>query len=189
MSIPEKDLLISGKLERGEELTESEICYFMDVMGKFVSEETGERHRWTETVHTVTRFNGKLYAVDWERGLTENNDNEYLNQPYEVPESDIPKPALSFYLLTQTENEGYDTYDSCVVCAESEDEAKRIFPDEYCIWNESKCGWVWKNPVDHDAECRVTDWATRLESVHCKLIGTAAQGIEKGVVIASFNAG
>lgn len=184
-----KSLVISGKLERGEELTESEICYFLSCMGKLVLEEEGERHRWTQDVHTVTMWNGKLYAVDWGRGLTENNENEFLNQPYEIPESDIPKPALCLYLLSQKENVDYDTYDSCVVCAESEHEAKRTYPDEYCVWNEKAGEWAWRNPIDPDAKCRVTNWATRLENIHCKLIGTAADGIEKGVVIASFNAG
>lgn len=185
MSIPEKDRTISDKLERGEELTKSEICYFMDVMGKFVSEETGKRHRWTEEVHTVTRLNGKLYAVDWERGLTENNDDEYLNQPYEVHESDIPKPALSLYLLTQRGIISDDTYDSCLVCAESEDAAKRIHPDTDYIWRDGE-GWIWKDRgYKHDG----AEWPNRLENIRCKLIGTAQEGIEKGVVIASYNVG
>ena len=191
------------KLLRGENLSENEIGFFLTdtLESERVYQETFKRRGGVEYMRTVKRVRGKLYETLWQRTAT---DCAYPSQPYEIKDnpywqsltkgnqhagSDIPKPALSFYLLTQTENEGYDTYDSCVVCAESEDEAKRICPDEYCIWNESKCGWVWKNPVDPDAECRVTDWATRLENVHCKLIGTAAQGIEKGVVIASFNAG
>lgn len=35
---------------------------------------------------------------------------------------------MNIYLLSQTENDGYDTYDSCVVIAENEEEAKTIHP-------------------------------------------------------------
>lgn len=35
---------------------------------------------------------------------------------------------MNIYLLSQTENNGYDTYDSCVVIAETEKEAKLIHP-------------------------------------------------------------
>ncbi len=174
MSILEKELAISGKLERGEELTESEITYFLACMGEPVSEEEGERHRWTEEVHTVTRLNGKLYAVDWERGLTENNENEYPNQPYEVPNSDIPKPTLYLYALTQEENlSGLGHFDACIVCAQSEDEAKLIHPDGRLIWD-------YEEPEPWRA------WAESPEYVRCKLIGTAAEGIEKGVFMARY---
>lgn len=35
---------------------------------------------------------------------------------------------MNIYLISQTENDGYDTYDSCVVVAENEDMARRITP-------------------------------------------------------------
>ncbi|PIT54690.1 hypothetical protein [Snodgrassella alvi] len=37
-----------------------------------------------EDVQTIVRINDKHYAIDWRRGLTENQDNSYGNQPYEV---------------------------------------------------------------------------------------------------------
>ena len=36
---------------------------------------------------------------------------------------------MNLYLLTQRTNNGYDTYDSCVVAAESESDARTIHPD------------------------------------------------------------
>jgi len=76
------------------------------------------------------------------------------------------------YLLRQYENSGYDTYDSCIVCAESEDEAKRIHPSNYSTWQDN-----------------YRNWAYSPESVLVELIGTAVDTLETGVVIASFNAG
>ena len=35
---------------------------------------------------------------------------------------------MNLYLLTQYTNDNYDTYDSCVVCAENPKEAKKIHP-------------------------------------------------------------
>lgn len=198
---------IIEKLLRGETLSETEIGLFLvdTSNSERVHEEVFKRRGNVSHIRTVKRIRGKLYETLWERTAT---DCAYPKQPYEIKDSPYwqaltnkakidgnnttkasPKPALYLYLLSQDENSGYDTYDSCIVCAESEDEAKRIYPDEYCIWDESKNGWIWRNPVDPDARCCVTDWATRIENIHCKLIGTAADGIEKGVVIASFNAG
>ena len=37
--------------------------------------------------------------------------------------------SLGLYLLNQTSVYGYDTFDSCVVVAESAEEAKKITPD------------------------------------------------------------
>ncbi len=36
---------------------------------------------------------------------------------------------MKIYLLSQNDNCGYNTYDSMVVCADSEDDAKMIMPD------------------------------------------------------------
>lgn len=78
---------------------------------------------------------------------------------------------MNLYILSQGDNTGYDAYDSCVVAAENEDEARVITPDGY-PWEEQ-----------HDA------WAHSPASVKVELIGTATEGTEQGVIIASFNAG
>lgn len=81
---------------------------------------------------------------------------------------------MKLFLLTQTDNNNYDTYDSCVVCAENEDEAKNITP----------CGEPFE-PSD-----RFNPWARSLEGIICEYIGEASEGIKKGtVIISSFNAG
>ena len=71
------------------------------------------------------------------------------------------------YRLTQDDNTWYDTFDSAVVCAGSEEEAKAI---EVGRWGDA--------------------WANSPDSVHVELIGTALDdGCVGDVIVASFNAG
>lgn len=76
---------------------------------------------------------------------------------------------MNLYLLTQDENKGYDTFDSCVVAAESLEAATRIHPRG-----------DWKSDT----------WASSPEKVTAVFIGVAASTIQEGEVIcASFHAG
>ena len=82
---------------------------------------------------------------------------------------------MKIYFLSQEDNLGYDTWDSCVVCAETEEEAKLIHPDG------SDKPFI-KGDLWHT-------WADSPESVHCEEIGIANDPKVKGVICASFNAG
>lgn len=83
------------------------------------------------------------------------------------------------YLLTQEEKNGYDTYDSVVVCAANEEEAKTIHPNE----DEPK---LTDTPND---ESFFLTWATCTKNVHAEEIGIAHDNQKIGVILASFNAG
>ena len=76
---------------------------------------------------------------------------------------------MNLYLIWQDENMGYDTYDSCIVCAENIDEACKIHPNGN-----------WEDDLE---------WASSPSKVYARLIGKAESCIPKGVVLASFNAG
>lgn len=90
---------------------------------------------------------------------------------------------MKLWLISQTENRGYDTYDSAVVAAESADEAILIHPDGR-RW-DPMLGWSLPAPKGH----RHPDYTwVSPPCVDVKLIGDAAPGIS-GVVLASFNAG
>jgi hypothetical protein len=78
---------------------------------------------------------------------------------------------MKLYRISQTVNKGYDTYDSAIVCAKSEDVARNIIPG----------GGDWGNPP--------TTWCNNPDQVTVELIGTAARGTRQGVMLASFNAG
>ena len=80
----EPDEKIKMKLEAGKELDESEIS---DMLGYFeeVYEDEGENRRWSQSMLTVVNVGeDNLYAIEWERGLTESQENEYYDQPYKV---------------------------------------------------------------------------------------------------------
>ena len=77
---------------------------------------------------------------------------------------------MNVYLLTQNKVKGYDTYDSCVVIAENEEDAKTIHPSFFGNWDFSS-------------------WCKKPSQVKAKFIGTAKEGSKRGVVCASFNAG
>lgn len=80
---------------------------------------------------------------------------------------------MNLYLLTQNENSGYDTYDSCVVAAENQDQARMIRPNDD-QWSKDYC---------------IGTWAYSPEKVKVTLLGLAVCGTEPGVICASFNAG
>lgn len=74
---------IVSKLKAGEKLTESELEYLV-YDGIEVDEIKGDSYRWTQSVQTILDIDGELWAVDWERGLTECQENEFYDQPYRV---------------------------------------------------------------------------------------------------------
>ena len=80
---------------------------------------------------------------------------------------------MKLYLLTQNDNNGWDTYDSILVCAENEEDAKTIDPNGD--------PFVENKPY--------SSWAKFKSSITCKEIGTANEDQVRGVIIASFNAG
>ena len=80
----------------------------------------------------------------------------------------------TLYLLSGQCND-YDTFDSCVVCAYSEEEAKLIRPD----------GESWD---DLSNPC-YKSWDHSIDDIHVETIGLANANVEIGIVISSFNAG
>lgn len=96
-------------------------------------------------------------------------------------ESEFAKAALplNLYVLRQHENRGWDTYDSCVVCAIDENSARQIHPDSGALTNDTYSGWVTAHTAYYNPD-----------AIQVELIGTAAPGITAGTVLcASFNAG
>ena len=80
---------------------------------------------------------------------------------------------MKLYLLTQNQRKGYDKYDSCVVCAKSEDDAKSIDP-RGLIFTENE-----EEPY----------WAYTKDGIEVEEIGEAHPSQKRGVICASFNAG
>ena len=83
---------------------------------------------------------------------------------------------MNLYKLSQTFNNDWDTYDSCVVVASTPEDARRIHPDG------SK--WPWHTVL------MTASWAIALDQISIEYIGTASDDIPPGtVIVASFNAG
>lgn len=80
---------------------------------------------------------------------------------------------LRLWLLTGTST-GYDTYDTILVAAETEEEAKQILPAPTYSWGTSGLTEVWAKSPD---------------KVKAEYIGVAVAGVEAGVILSSFNAG
>ena len=80
---------------------------------------------------------------------------------------------MNIYLLKQSVNTKYDTYDSCVVVANSIEAARQILPSSYEQWGAQWTGWAYKP-----------------EQVSVTLIGVADKSYNsEQVICASFNAG
>lgn len=85
---------------------------------------------------------------------------------------------MKLWLISQTENNEYDTYDSAVVAAQTAKQAKQIHPGSRYPQHEDP----WLDPF--------TPWARTPEAVKARCIGEAAAGVADGEIIcASFNAG
>ena len=75
---------------------------------------------------------------------------------------------MKLWRIWQNEVRGYDTYDSAIVAAETEDAARETRPGEYTTSNT---------------------WPTQTHYVYVEYLGEAKPEIEAGVILASFNAG
>ena len=81
---------------------------------------------------------------------------------------------MKLFLISQTTNDCYDTYDSAVVAASDAEAARKIHPN-----GETICDWS-----DYSSS-----WVCSPDEVIVKYIGEAAEEIQQGVICASFNAG
>lgn len=80
------EALMVAKMENNEFLDESEI---RDLLEYEIHIDEGENNRWTQDITSIlelTSFSGEtaLYCVYWERGLTEYQENTYMEQPFKV---------------------------------------------------------------------------------------------------------
>ena len=78
----ETDRRILEKLDRHENLTTKELKYLAYECE--IDTIEGEDGRWTKSVTTIAELGGRTFSIDWERGLTEMQENEFFDQPIEV---------------------------------------------------------------------------------------------------------
>jgi len=88
---------------------------------------------------------------------------------------------MKLFLLSQGARKGNDTYDSCIVCAASAEDAVYITPDATCferVAGRSGKNYSWGR-----------SWGYTVEDIKCEEIGEAHPSLREGVILASFNAG
>lgn len=84
------DELMVEKIDKGENLTEKELRTLVFECNE-VSRSKGENRRWSRSVESIVELCGRYFAVMWEEGLTECQENEFYDQPYEVEEKTYEK--------------------------------------------------------------------------------------------------
>ncbi len=93
---------------------------------------------------------------------------------------------MKLFLISQSENHGWDTYDSAVVAAKDEQAARNTHPSDYVDgWN----GHIWYS-CGYNGEIREShsgSWVRNPEVVQVEYL--AEYDGEAGVICASFNAG
>jgi hypothetical protein len=80
---------------------------------------------------------------------------------------------MNIYLVSQSVNQHYDTFDSFVCYANSEEEAKSLHPSGTPL---SEMGYT-------------SDWVSNAEDVTVSLLGSNPDITESSIILSSFNAG
>ena len=100
---------------------------------------------------------------------------------------------LKLYLISQNVNNGYDTFSAAVVCAENEEDAKRVHPhDGFKAYFDEEKKQFWTKRVDGKPylfEDKYETWTNDLKKIRVEYLGEVKEGIKKGVICSSFHAG
>ena len=76
-----------GDLE--QRLYNGSVDFTEDELGELVYEYSfitrhGDDRRWTKSAESIIKIKDKLFCIEWEKGLTENQEDGSYSQPYEV---------------------------------------------------------------------------------------------------------
>lgn len=91
------------KLKKGEKLAEGEISEIL-WNNEEVYVEEGEDRRWSKSMLTVVKIDEKLYAIEWEKGLTEMQEDEFYEQPYPVNMEKREVVTIKTFITRKDEN-------------------------------------------------------------------------------------
>jgi len=88
--VDEYQINILNKIDAGEKLTKGELREFRWT-GKEISTEYGENRRWSRSATSIVQIGERYFCLEWEEGLTECQENEYYEEPYEVEKKTYEK--------------------------------------------------------------------------------------------------
>lgn len=104
---------------------------------------------------------------------------------------------MNLYLISQDINVAYDTYDSAVVAAESEQDARTMHPSEFVthvtnnLWMGTYANTApTKAGIEYDTENGgFGSWVeySGIDQIKVEYLGETHK--ERGIILASFNAG
>lgn len=63
-------------------------------VGTEVDQIENDTGRWTTYMTTVFKIGDRYFAIDWDRGLTECQENEYCSQPVEVTKREYKRTIM-----------------------------------------------------------------------------------------------
>lgn len=97
---------------------------------------------------------------------------------------------MNIYLLEQNLNNGYDTYDRCVVAAINESAARNTHPSPF-VTHVKDGKWMGTYIEGGEYEIEGNDWVeySQIDQINVTLIGVANKDFGKAVICSSFNAG
>lgn len=128
---------------------------------------------WSENIEERAVFE----TIEEAKVILKGNPRQFIIESTDNPPS---RPA-KFYRLSQGEYKGYDTFDSCIVVAHSEEEARLIHPRP---GTKLGSGRHWQN--------RDNSWVAleQIDLIVVEELGIAYDHLQPGtVVMSSFNAG
>ncbi len=97
---------------------------------------------------------------------------------------------MNIYLVSRIGKIYYDQYESMVAAEETEDEVRKIHPSEFVThYRDDK--WYGTYQKGGEYEIENSNWvdANKIDTLEVKFIGIADNKQEKGIILASFNAG
>ena len=102
---------------------------------------------------------------------------------------------MNIYKVSQDLNDNYDTWDSFVCVAENENDARSIHPSDYIThikdgqWMGTYSGGVKKGEEYEYSNDSWVSYNDAMTKTVVELIGVANADQQRGVILASFNAG
>lgn len=98
----EEENILYDLLNSGEKLTEEELEYiaYEDVCIEQIDEGSG---RWERYMTSIFQVKDQYWALDWAKGLTENQEDYFYQQPYQVKKIEEVKIVHSWVPVKDAE--------------------------------------------------------------------------------------
>lgn len=97
---------------------------------------------------------------------------------------------MNLYHIERTDDWDYDDFSDFVVAAESSDQALEFHPyGEKRIPAPRPEELAYEGDYDSGYDIQIKSWVDDLSKTTVRLIGVAVEGVEAGVICASFHAG